>query len=56
MDKAAFVPNIEPTSDACNIETVRMLDRFLVCMVLHDECIEHSVTMIDEMNAIFSHP
>lgn len=56
MDEAPFVPNIEPSPDAWNIERVRMLDRLLVRIVFDDESVEHLATMINEMNAILSHP
>ncbi len=32
-----------------------MLDRVLVSLVRHDESVENIASMIDEVNAIFSH-
>ena len=55
MDEASFMPNIEPSPGARDMETVRMLDRVLVRIVLHEESVEHIATLIDEMDAIFSH-
>ena len=55
MDEVVFLPNIEPSPDAWNMEAVRMLDRLLVRIVLDHKSVKHVATMIDEMNAIFSH-
>lgn len=55
MNEPIPLPDIETRSDGRNVEAARMLDRRLVCVMLHHRRAEDSVAMIDEMDAVLEH-
>jgi hypothetical protein len=55
MNEPVLVPDIETSSDARDVETVRMLDRRLVCIVFHHRRVEDALAVIDEMYAVSGH-
>jgi hypothetical protein len=54
-NEPVLVPDVETRADARNVETVRMLDRRLICVVVHLRRVENSLAVIDEMDAVLGH-
>jgi hypothetical protein len=55
MNEPVLLPDIETRPDTRNVESARMLDRRLICIVFHYRRVEDALAMIDEMHAILGH-